>query len=144
MYLSLNNNLPFPQVTPLEGLVFVDAHLGYSQEQVSCIMGHFCSPNTIFRICVISEHINHYSEMMKCTYFRQFSSNNTWPSAYLPFGNQHFLFLDVFNARKNQKLLICCLLIIFCMFLFPIQEHISSLLVIQPHFVFLNIFVFRS
>lgn len=31
-----NNNLPFPQVKAPEALLFVDAHLGHSPEQVSC------------------------------------------------------------------------------------------------------------
>ena len=34
-FLNMNNNLPFPQVKPLEGHSFVGAQLGYSPEQVS-------------------------------------------------------------------------------------------------------------
>lgn len=42
----MNKNLPFPQVKLLEGLLFVDAHLGYSPEQVSYVMSIFKAQNT--------------------------------------------------------------------------------------------------
>ena len=41
----MKTNLPFPSVKLLEGLLFVDAHLGYSPEQVSCVMCLFQAHN---------------------------------------------------------------------------------------------------
>lgn len=51
-------SLPFPQLKPLEDLPFVDAHLGYSPEQVSCVMCLFQVHNTHHQNLCNSKHIS--------------------------------------------------------------------------------------